>query len=188
MKRSVGRRLEEWRQWLPRGYTHGTMAAGDSPFIGVGLYTVPQASRISSVSTGRIRRWLLGYTYETLSGPSASPPVVTSALPPLDGTLTLSFLDLQEIRFVDAFLEAGVLWKTLRLAHRKAQQAFGPYPFSQGRFVTDGRLIFEDLAPGATHLDTLLIDVVTNQTAFKRWIWPYIKNLAFANGQASQWW
>ena len=34
MKRSVGRRLEEWRQWLPRGYTHGTMAAGDSPFIG----------------------------------------------------------------------------------------------------------------------------------------------------------
>src|SRR5713226_607777 len=156
------------------------MAAGESPFIGVGLYTVPQAARLSRVSTGRIRRWLLGYTYETTSGLSASPPVVTPVLPRLDGTLTLTFLDLQEIRFVDAFIEAGVTWKTLRLAHSKAQQAFGPYPFSQGRFVTDGRAVLEDLVPGAKQLDAQLVDVITNQTAFKRFVWPYIKNLAFA--------
>jgi uncharacterized protein (DUF433 family) len=171
-----------------QGYTRCEMAAGDSPFIGVGLYTVPQAARISHVSTGRIRRWLLGYTYETTTGRGSSPPVVTSSLPLLDGTLTLTFLDLQEIRFVDAFIEAGVKWQKLRFAHSKLQQAWGPYPFSRGRFVTDGRTILEDLAPGARTVNAHLVDVITNQTAFKQFVWPYIKNLAFANGQASQWW
>lgn len=164
------------------------MTAGEFPFLGVGLYSVPQAVVISRVSSGRIRRWLLGYTYPTVGGYGASPPVVTPSLPTLDGTLTLSFLDLQEIRLVDAFLEAGVTWKELRLAHTKAQERFGPYPFSQGRFVTDGRTIFEDLAPGSKHVDASLVGVVSSQTSFKRFVWPYLKDLAFFNGQASQWW
>ena len=61
------------------------MSTNGYRFIGLGLYTVPEASRLSRVSVGRIRRWLRGYTFTTRTGPHKSPPVVTSELPPLDG-------------------------------------------------------------------------------------------------------
>src|SRR6266404_3828839 len=51
------------------------MTSNGFRFIGVGLYTVPEASRLSRVSTGRIRRWLRGYSFTTPSGRHLSPPV-----------------------------------------------------------------------------------------------------------------
>lgn len=164
------------------------MATNGFHYIGVGLYTVPQASSLSHVSTGRIRRWLKGYTFRTKSGAHTSPPVVVSTLPPLDDVVTLTFLDLQEIRFVDAFLEAGVLWKTLRRAHEKTQAALGLYPFSRGRFVTDGQSILEDLARGEARSDAAFLDIISGQTQFKRIVRSYIKTLKFSDDQAAEWW
>lgn len=165
------------------------MTTNDFRFIGVGLYTVPEASRLSRVSGGRIRRWLRGDSFATKSGPELSPPVLTSTLPQLEDTaLTLSFLDLQEIRFVDAFLAAGVKWKTLRQVHEKAQGAFGAYPFSRGGFVTDGRRIFQDLAPAVKRSAAAFVDMVTDQMSFRRVLSPYIATLEFSDsGQAALW-
>lgn len=165
------------------------MSTNGYHYIGVGVYTIPEAARLSRVSSGRIRRWLRGYTFPTKTGRHASLPVVTSSLPPLDGELVLSFLDLQEIRFVDAFLRAGVKWKTLRRAHQKANEALGRYPFSRGRFLTDGRDIFEDLAPSLGRSDGAFLDLVTDQASFKSVVQPYIVDLKFADdGQAIEWW
>jgi len=162
------------------------MSTNGYRYIGLGLYTVPQASRLSHVSVGRIRRWLRGYTFTTATGPHKSPPVVTSQLPPIDGGLIVTFLDLQEIRLVDAFLEAGVQWKTLRLARQQAEQAIGPYPFSRGRFETDGRDVFYDMAPKS---DGAFLNLVSQQTAFKRFVSRFMVSLKFdAEGQASEWW
>src|SRR5262245_44583194 len=61
-----------------------SMSANGYRFIGLGLYTVPEASRLSHVSVGRIRRWLRGYTFTTRTGMHKSPPVVTSELPALE--------------------------------------------------------------------------------------------------------
>ncbi|MBI3826336.1 MAG: hypothetical protein HY294_10100 [Candidatus Rokubacteria bacterium] len=114
---------------------------------------------------------------------------MTSILPALDGVVTLTFLDLQEIRFVDAFLGAGVHWKTIREAHAKAQEILGPYPFSRGRFVTDGRSIFEDLAHGAARSDAALVDMVSGQGSFNRIVRSFIATLKFStDGQADEWW
>ena len=165
------------------------MATNGFHYIGLGLYTVPQASQLSHVSVGRIRRWMRGYTFTTKSGPHKSPPVVTSVLPSLDGAAILTFLDLQEVRFVDAFLETGVHWKTLREAHTNAQEVLGSYPFSRGRFVTDGRAIFEDLARGAARSDAALLDMVSGQGSFNRIVRPFIATLKFTtDGQAREWW
>ena len=163
---------------------HSDMPNSGFQFIGVGVYTVPEASRISHVSAGRIRRWLRGYTFRAVY---KSPPVFTSALPPLDGELALNFLDLQEIRFVEAFLRTGVQWKTLRMAHEKAEQGLGSYPFSRGNFVTDGSRIFHDLAPKIKS-DGAFVDLVSDQSSFKRIVSPYIVGLEFADGQAIEWW
>src|SRR5262245_15297787 len=163
------------------------MATNGYRFIGVGLYTVPESSRLTHVSPGRIRRWMRGYVFRTGSGSHKSPPVITSSLPPLDGGLTLTFLDLQEIRFVDAFLEAGVLWKTLRAARENAQAALGSYPFSRGRFVTDGRAIFEDLARRSARSDAAFVNMVTHQASFRGAVLPYLAKLRFGrDGQATE--
>jgi uncharacterized protein (DUF433 family) len=165
------------------------MSTNGFQFIGLGLYTVPEASRLSHVSMGRIRRWLRGYTFTTKSGPHKSPPVVASALPPLDGAVTLTFLDLQEVRFVDAFLEAGVHWKTIREARDRARHILGAYPFSRGRLVTDGRSIFQDLARGSGRSDAALVDLVSGQGSFSRVVRSFIATLKFAgDGQADEWW
>lgn len=156
--------------------------------IGVGLYTVCDASRLSHVSASRIRRWLRGYTFTTKSGLHKSPPVVDSPLPSPDPTvLILNFLDLQETMFVNAFIDAGVKWKTLRIAHTKAARRLGPHPFSRGKFVTDGRQIFEDLVPNVG--DAAFVNMVSDQMAFKRTVLPYVVKLDFsAKGQAERWW
>jgi uncharacterized protein (DUF433 family) len=157
-------------------------------FIGVGVYAVPEASKISHVSSGRIRRWLRGYTFRSTLGRHTSPPVFTSSLPSIDDELALSFLDLQEVRFVDAFLRAGVRWKTLRRAHERAEQVLGTYPFSRGNFVTDGNHIFQDLAP-SIRSDGAFLDLISDQSSFKRIIAPYMVDLEFADdGQAAEWW
>src|SRR5262249_62180786 len=122
------------------------MATNGFHFIGVGLYTVPEASRLSRVSVGRIRRWLRGYSFTTRSGRHRSPPVFLPVLKTRDGTITVTFFDLIEIRFVDAFISAGVGWKTLKAAHASVQTALGPHPFSRGRFWTDGRRILQAFA------------------------------------------
>ena len=101
---------------------------------------------------------------------------MTSELPPLDGLLTLTFLDLQEIRLVDAFLDAGVQWKTLRLARVQAEQAIGSYPFSRGKFVTDGRSIFFNMAPRAKS-DGEFLNLVSHQTSFKRIVGRFMVSL-----------
>jgi uncharacterized protein (DUF433 family) len=164
------------------------MSTNGYQFIGLGLYTVPEASRLSRVSIGRIRRWLRGYTFTTRTGPHKSPPVVTSQLPPLDGSLTVTFLDLQEIRLVNAFLEAGVQWKTLRLARIRAEEAIGPYPFSRGRFETDGRDIFYDMTP-MLKSDGAFLNLASHQTSFKRIVARFMVSLKFdAAGQAIEWW
>ncbi len=65
---------------------------------------------------GRIRRWLRGYRYRSRKKAYASPPLWHGQWEPIDHSLAPGFLDLIEIRFVDAFLKAGVSWMTLRQA------------------------------------------------------------------------
>jgi hypothetical protein len=83
---------------------------------GIGIYTISEASRQTGISTQRIRRWLLGYHFRYAGELHESPAVVAPELPLLVGTLALSFLDLQEVRFVDAFLTRGA--EELPIANR----------------------------------------------------------------------
>jgi uncharacterized protein (DUF433 family) len=104
--------------------------------------------------------------------------------------MTVTFLDLIEIRFVDAFISAGVRWKTLRDAYASTQAALGPHPFSRERFVTDGRRIFQDFAErGSARLDHAFADAVSGQTIFGVALAPYLATLKFNNEDlASEWW
>jgi uncharacterized protein (DUF433 family) len=157
-----------------------------SDLVSAGIYTVPEASRLTKVSTSRIRRWLKGYEFKTGKARHQSKPVWAGQFGPVDGKMAVGFRDLMEIRFVDAFLNRGVTWKTMRAAHQAAKATLGTdHPFCTHRFATDGREILLREAESAG--DASLIDITTNQREFARIVEPFLKELDFDDG-VTRWW
>jgi hypothetical protein len=93
-----------------------------------------------------------------------------------------------EVRFVDAFLKAGVSWKTMRLAHERARRELGTeHPFCSNRFVTDGRSLL--LREAEKTGDSALLDIVGRQREFARIVEPFFKQLEFSSDQQLlRWW
>lgn len=154
------------------------MAGTIQNFFSTGIYMVPDAARLSGVSTWRIRRWLRGYRFRTKKREYHSRPLWNGQLEPIDGSLALGFFDLIEIRFVDAFLKAGVSWTILRAAHERGVKLFAnPHPFCMNRFATDGRDIFVELHKKTG--ETSLLEIVRSQHVFAQITRPFLKELEF---------
>ena len=117
-----------------------------SDLVGVGLYTVREASRLSGADPRSIRRWLFGYSYtgnDKLR--KESPPLWSGDLAEreFDHIKALSFLDLMEIRMVKAFRKHGVSWQKIRQAAEYACKEYDQHhPFTMRKFRTDGKRIF----------------------------------------------
>jgi uncharacterized protein (DUF433 family) len=110
-------------------------------------------------------------------------------LEPADGQLALGFLDLMEVRFVDAFLKAGLsLAKIRRAAHLAKDLVGSDHPFSTQKFRTDGKRIFAELEhPRRTEKATL--DLERRQFGIYDVIAPsLLKGVEFdIKGQAARW-
>jgi uncharacterized protein (DUF433 family) len=153
-----------------------------------GIYTVPEAARLTSVTPWRIRRWLKGYAFKVKHGRHRSPAVWNTQLDPIDHSMALGFLDLLEIRCVDAFISAGVGWKTLRQAHEQARKLVEhTHPFCTNQFATDGQTIFMELR--GTRGEITLWDMRDLQRVFERIIRPFLKNVEFDRSRVPRrWW
>jgi uncharacterized protein (DUF433 family) len=159
----------------------------ENNFLGVGIYTVPEAARITSVARRRIRRWVQGYTFKISGQARRSAPVWHSQLPRLAGQVAIGFLDLIEIRFVDAFLNHGVSWPTIRMVETRARELFrSNHPFATRNFRTDGRTLFVQVSGDAP--EEPLLDIAKSQFAFEQVIAPHLKGLEFSGTQAARWW
>jgi uncharacterized protein (DUF433 family) len=138
-------------------------------FIGRGVYSVPEAERLTGIPAKRIRRWTQGYVWGRFGFRRHSAPVVANEISSELGEAALDFADLVEIRFLNAFLEYGVSWKSIRIASQRAKELLGiQYPFSSKRFATDGHTI---LAQFVTEVgDEMLLDLVRNQYELQKLI------------------
>jgi hypothetical protein len=160
---------------------------GDYRWIGRGVYTTAEASRLTGISPGRIRRWMEGYTFMRRGDVRTSPPVLSRGLNafPESASMTISFRDLIEIMCVSGFLNAGVRWPRLRKAYGKAGEVLGiDHPFATRRFLTDGYSVLLNLN------DRYLLDSVSDQFALFQILRPYLKTdgLDFADEFAARWW
>ncbi len=168
------------------------MAAGKVPLVGLGIYRVSEAAHLSAVPARRIRRWLKGYEFQSHGSRRWSPKVVKGDFAGLAGTEALSFRDLIEIRFVDAFRGYGVSWPALRLAAKRAQELFDTtHPFSTQAFRTDGRTVLVEITKsGELHGETKFLDLCRNQFAIREVLAPYLyKGLEFsADDTVIRWW
>jgi len=157
--------------------------------VGKGIYSVPEAARLAAVPAPRIRRWLRGYEYAARGTRRWSPRVVAPDIPPSNGDLALSFRDLIEVRFVDAFRRYGVSWPALRLAaHRAAELLETTHPFSTQAFKTDGRTVLADIA--RLNDEPRLLDLCRNQFAIREVLAPHLyRGLDFSSDDAVlRWW
>ncbi len=158
-----------------------------STYLGLGVYTLGEASRLSGVAPQRIRRWLLGYKYSYDGQPQSQAPLFRGQIAPFESKLELGFRDLLEVRIVNAFAEAGLGLPTIRKALERASTLINSdHPFSTAQFRTDGRAIFLEIR-NLDH-EPVLVDILKGQYAFRKIIEPSFKNLEFADGEAVRWW
>lgn len=113
----------------------------------LGIFSVVDAERLTSVPRRQIRGWLQGYTQR--SGVKAAPPVLKRQYEPIDGELALGFLDLLEVAFLGRIVQAARLrghtpsWRAIRTAAETARRILdSEHPFAARRIHTDGRSIF----------------------------------------------
>ena len=131
-------------------------------YIGQGLYSLSDAERLTRIPRSRIRRWLEGYSYSYGGRVKRSEPIVRADLSREVGELALTFADLMEVRFLDAFRDRGVSWSSIRIAAARVGEFIdSTHPFSTKRFKTDGHTILAEMAHQGD--GDQLLDLVRNQ-------------------------
>jgi uncharacterized protein (DUF433 family) len=152
-------------------------------WLGVGLYTAAEASRLLDLPAARVQRWLGGYrsagrTYE---------PLWTPQLPRLDDRLGLGFLDLMQLRVVARIVaETEISLQALRKALLLARELIHhDHPFATTRFRTDGRRLFLEI--GRETKEPELFDVLGKQYGFHRIIEPSFRDVDL-DVAITRWW
>ena len=147
------------------------MPENENGLVGIGLYTVPEAARLTGVPYQSIRRWLLGYETGRGEATHDMPPVWQGQVPAIDRTVGLGFLDLMELRFVRAFRQHGVSLAVIRRTADRAREIFErDHPFTRARFLTDGRWIFAETIEETG--EKRLLNLAKSQYAFHHVIKP----------------
>ena len=134
--------------------------------LGVGIYSVPEASRLTGVSADAIRRWLWGYRHRAADGtPVHSAPLWSPQIPVIDHSKALGFRDLIEIRFVDHFKKNGLSLRAIRgIIGAATELVEASYPLSTVKFKTDGRRVLAEVLDGEEK--RLAFDLRTGQLLF----------------------
>lgn len=146
-------------------------------YIGVGLYSLPDAARLLGVSPNTLRYW---------SGESGhAEPLVARRF--LDDEL-LTFSELIELHFVELFRSQNVSLQTIRKAAAASRKFDTRYPFTVKQFDTDGNTIFATLKSHET--DRVLVeDLQRGQLVFREIVRPFFKKLDYRpTNEAERFW
>lgn len=120
-----------------------------------GFYSPGDVARLLQVASPKLRGWLNGW------GKGGAGPIIDRDFK--DGR-TISFLDLIEVRFIEAFRKQGVPMQTLRRAAAHARQDWKtshPFALSKAKYLTDRRRIFAQVAD--EEKDRVTWDMVSGQ-------------------------
>jgi uncharacterized protein (DUF433 family)/DNA-binding transcriptional MerR regulator len=161
-----------------------------SDAIGVGSYTAQEAARLLKTTPLNVNRWLRGYTYKHSGEARQMPPLWIAQHAAIEDHLEIGFRDLIELRFVKAFLDAGVGLFAIRNCLEYAREcAKDDRPFSTRRFQTDGRTIFLESIEraGEQNTETKLLDLKKKQYVFKQVIERTFKDLDIEDDAVARW-
>ncbi|MBR0663877.1 DUF433 domain-containing protein [Roseomonas hellenica] len=154
--------------------------------LGVGYYTAPEAGRLLHIPARNINRWLGGYRFSSKGHDVDMLPLWQPQLPRAEKHLELGFRDLIELRFVKAFLDAGLSLLTIRRCLERAREYLrSDHPFSTQQFRTDGRTIFlESMSETAP---SELLDLKKRQYVIKPAIERTFRDLDIEADSVARW-
>lgn len=155
--------------------------------LGQGIYSVPEASLYTGVDRRRISRWLREYRHAATTKTGVPHPLIAGDFE-FDRTqrIQLSFRDLIEVRFVDAFLRVGVSWPELRGAANQAAALLKcTHPFSTHQFRTDGKSIFAEVTRDSP--TSTLERLRTRQQVFREVVEPLFLDLEIDDNTIRRW-
>lgn len=108
--------------------------------LNAGFFSVRSVSVLLDIHPRTIKGWLDGYK-NSKSGPMVARDFKDS--------VTISFLDLMELRFIEFFRSQKVSTHTIRLAAERARSEWRvehPFALSKAKYLTDRRRIFAQIA------------------------------------------
>tara|TARA_Y100000588_G_C14211870_1_gene907036 strand:- start:819 stop:1457 length:639 start_codon:yes stop_codon:yes gene_type:complete len=139
------------------------------------------------VKPQRLARWINGYDKKTGSEKTHHEPLWPLELPEIDGYKVLGFRDLIEALFISNFVKAGLSLPLVRKALIALRDIVDDdHPFSTGKMRTDGKSLFLEIARDIDEAE--LLNIVSNQHAFKKIIEPsFKKQFDFNDEIVSRW-
>lgn len=156
--------------------------------FGVGSYTSREAARLIGTSPRNVSRWMGGYNYRRAEKKSLVPPLWKPQWPQAGDHLEIGFRDLIELRFVKAFVDAGMGLLAIRNCLEYARKCVGDdHPFSTRRFRTDGKTIFLESIEKAPDTATKLLDLKRKQYVFKQVIEKTFRDLDIEDDAVARW-
>jgi uncharacterized protein (DUF433 family) len=168
-------------------YTAGCMAQPN--LLDTGIYSLPQAARLLGVEARAVRRWMGGHKWKHRGGEHRTTPALwTTQLAGADfARPAIGFRDLMELRFVRAFVAAGVSLHVVKATIDVARGRWGTdYPLTTRRFCTDGKVIFESAVDEAG--EEMLTDVRRKQIVFTQVIKPSLyAGIQYDGNVATSW-
>jgi hypothetical protein len=151
--------------------------------LGTGIFTVPEAARLLQVTDTKIRGWIEGYRSAQVG------PLIEVQLEKHGRSAALTFTNLMEARFIDAFVRLGVHVRTIRAILEEARNFVRhPHPFATDTvFKTDGQKIFAEVETRTG--DKHLYDLKKRNWAIREVLGPLLKGEVIYNesGMARTW-
>ena len=118
--------------------------------LGIGLYSLADASRLLKTPRRTLSRWVEGYVQELRDGIKNYAPVIARGEDEF-----LTFGDLVELLYVRGFRNEGVELAEIRHTAAKFRNNWDtPYPFATKRFATSGRKLLIELGGQWQHAMT----------------------------------
>lgn len=157
--------------------------------LGVGIYGIPEAARVTRIPAERIRRWLWGHRSTSSGRLHQAPPLWQPEVPQIGDARALSFRDLIELQFVDRFRQQGLSLQSIRRTIDLATQLLEEsYPLSSVKFKTDGRRILAQVIEDPSERGAVF-DLETGQYLFE-FVLDYLYDaLEYSNfDELIRWW
>jgi uncharacterized protein (DUF433 family) len=121
------------------------MTGSGQAYLGLGLYTLPEAARFIGVPSRNLTRWAEGYAFQTRGKQRSAPAVIPRRLPELAEQRLLTFQEMVELKLVSTFRALGIPMQRIRAAADRFATVFGTdRPFALRAFHTDGKRIFAE--------------------------------------------
>ena len=158
--------------------------------LGAPRYSPAETSRLVGMNPARVRRWLRGYHYEWGAAEERNRGTKTPVIcrhQDSDEPFA-SFLDLIELRIINAFLDKGLTLHKIRLALDEAGKLLqADHPFARRSFYTEGKEIYLFASTG--HRQGLLQLCSGGQWTIANVVLTYARQLDFSaiTGFAERW-